>query len=116
MWDVSGGHIADYPGPHRRYYDDRRRKRKVTVGVIVYSIGKHYWVSMRQDDNPIWDGKSWRLCWDDKESRGRVLSRQCDNKIEVHHFVRHAMHFVFPGHKLDWEPYSKTFFVYPEHD
>lgn len=118
---VFGGKLADLPKPHRRFYDDKRRKRPVRISVIVYSIGKHYWTTLHEEDNPIWDEKEqdWRTCWDDAAARGRIQSKRCNSLVESGRWVRHMKNLVFKNHKLQHDAMDsevRKHFVYPEHD
>jgi hypothetical protein len=113
-----GGHMKDYPGARRLYTATGRRKRPLELSIIVYSIGTHYWTTLQEADNPIYDKveKSWRMCWDDKEGKGRIESRQCRNILESQRWVRRMTRYVFKNHKLETPSYVKKMFVYPEHD
>lgn len=72
---IHGGRIADFPGPHRRKFDDRRRKRTVTVEISTFegfcAGAVHYYLTFRVEDNPLWDEEeqTWRTCWDDPEAK-----------------------------------------------
>lgn len=108
-----GGHIADIPKPHRRYFDDRRRKRDVEVSICDYLgiIGKHFYAVLTEEFNPLWNAKEkrWQQCWDDDAGRGSTLSKQCYSRSEAEEwchragrkaFKRHR--FVHVGQKLRW--------------
>ena len=75
-----GGHLSELPKPHfRRFGPHRKEKRPVKVSVHrYYGIGQHYWVTLREEENPIWDAEigGWRQCWDDDKSKGRIESEQ----------------------------------------
>lgn len=101
-----GGWLKEVPKPHRRYYDDARRKRTVEVGVSrFWGQGDHYYVRLKQDDNPIWDtnSESWRVAWDDHEKgEGLRLSKKFANRVFAHEWIDKQMAKYFPGHKLVW--------------
>ncbi len=49
--------------PYKRYFDDKRRKREVTVTISgYYPVGMHYHVSIRVEENLVWDEKENTWC------------------------------------------------------
>jgi hypothetical protein len=71
-----GGYFVDQPSDCKRWFDDKRRRRVVTAKITSWagSIGKHYYPSLEEEDNPAWDEKeqTWRICWDEPiEHKGR---------------------------------------------
>jgi len=117
-----GGWLKDVPKPHRRFYDDRRRKRSVEVSVSrFWGQGDHYYVTLRQDDNPIWDATDdfWILAWDDHDKgEGLRLSRKFANRVFAQEWIDEQMAKYFPGHKLLWleENVSAKWFYKTEGD
>lgn len=83
---ISGGKIADFPGPHRRKFDDKRRKRKVSVEISTFTgfafNAVHYYLTFRVEENPIWDEEkqTWRTCWDDPDARYELPSELEDRR------------------------------------
>lgn len=82
-----GGRVKDIPGDRRRMFDDKRRKRGVTVTVTTWvgkSIGAmHVYVNIEEDENPIYHpggvppfdvDPCWVTAWDDQEAKGRSRS------------------------------------------
>jgi len=105
-----GGHLKDIPKPHRRWYDDKRRKRTVEIEVMVFwGIGHHYYVNIKEDYNGIWNTKeeTWQECWDDKNARGKQFDKKFSNIIEARLWVEtiRKKHFSKGRHKLvgNWD-------------
>jgi hypothetical protein len=66
---------------------------------MYYGLGKHYWVSMHEEDNPIWDkeGKGWRSCWDDTyENKGRIESAPFLSMISAKQWIERMQKEMFP--------------------
>jgi len=73
--ETYGGMRADQPPGQYRWFDDKRRVREVRVSIRQYMV--HYYVTLREEDNPAWDEaeQTWRVCWDDPpEVKGREES------------------------------------------
>ena len=83
-----GGHLAEqqYDKVYLHSVPGVRR-RVVKVTVTKYVLGSHFYVSIREDDNPFWDPveQAWRRCWDDPASNGRSF---CDGHYARKHFVQ----------------------------
>jgi len=99
-WSYYGGNIAELPKPRRRRYGTRKReKRPVKVSVHkYYGLGQHYWVSLHEDDNPIWDKKEkgWRFCWDDNEGKGRIFSEPFLSMLSAQLWIEEMVKTEFP--------------------
>jgi len=87
---LSGGYLKDIPKPHRRKFPEFG-PRQVRVHIMkYYGIGVHYYASVEEEDNPIWNPLTygekdsywkdtergnevvgWQIAWDDREGRGR---------------------------------------------
>ena len=108
---LSGGYLKDIPKPHRRRWpDDTEAKRCVHIRCAMYSVGVHYWVSLEEEDNPLWNsgvyndswGDSagtiigWQIAWDDEDARGRRFEKQTKSFAEAQHFARKVMAEHFP--------------------
>ncbi len=80
---MHGGHIEDFPGPHKYRFDDKRRKRTVTVDIMSYvgwSMGaKHWYLTFSVEGNPFWSevDEGWRECWDDPKAKYK-LPAECE--------------------------------------
>ena len=105
-----GGHIKQVPKPHKRWYDDKRRKRPVKITVMgFWGLGRHYYVSIKEDGNGIWNTKekTWQECWDDPAARGQQFDKKFDNMVLAAEWVRTMTkkHFPKHTHKLsqDWD-------------
>lgn len=106
---VYGGNLSDIPKPHRRWFEDKRRKPLVTVTVTRYhGIGQHYYVRISTENNPIWnsDGACWQNAWDDKDARGYDRDRKFDNPLYAKRFIDRFIRMFFPPdrfkHKIDF--------------
>jgi len=116
-----GGHLEEISKPHTRFFPNPYRKRKVTVTISrYYGIGLHYYVSLQEEDNPIWNGEAWQTAWDDKEGRGRTdtdlfFGGEIEANIRVEAYeiaVGKAMMLIkkyFPDHEVVWEDYCKDY-------
>lgn len=94
---IYGGNIAHYPGARRQF--PGRKKRRVSISArSYYGIGKHYWVTMHEEDNPIWDTKekSWRICWDDFEGRGAIESKSFLSIVSAQGWIKEVQKKQFP--------------------
>lgn len=129
-----GGKLSEIPKPHRRLFDDKRRKRKLKISVqVFYGIGRHYHVTVRQEDNPIWNpltqaqaspswrevqnmdyGKEivgWQLAWDDEDGHGKSVLDKFDTLTQAKNFIKKAVK-RFPNHKVVWNTDTETNLVY----
>ena len=86
--------------PVTRLFDDRRRRRMVRVGIRMWPCGTHYYVDMRQDDNPAWSGDAWCVWPDDPDGRGARITEKFGTMRAAKDFVRRTMEKRFPGHRL----------------
>ena len=89
---LTGGYLKDLPLPHRRKFPGEEL-RSVWISVSRYSAvgGCHYYVSIREENNPIWDPRTngernsdflgtaygdkivgWHRAWDDEEGNGKA--------------------------------------------
>lgn len=84
-----GGYISELKEPHHRWFPHGRQKREVTVTISTYQGmcpgAKHYYISLREEDNPIWDGfnHQWTMFWDDKIGEGRKLETKKNSEEEA---------------------------------
>lgn len=119
-----GGYLKDIPRPWRRYFDDKRRKRKLRISIGTFSIGVHYFVTIHQEDNPIWDCRThaeerpdwkeiqeteygnevicWHKAWDDKEGEGIHLSEKFDTQFQAKKWIDKQLK-RFPQHQVVWD-------------
>jgi len=106
-WSCFGGNIAEFKKPYKRKYGPKSKlKRPVRVSARkYYGLGQHYWVSLHEEDNPIWDAKEkgWRLCWDDAEGRGRIFSKSFLSMTSAQLWIEKLVRKEFPNKhfKLD---------------
>lgn len=120
----TGGELVSVPKPHVRYYslvNPHKPKRGVKISVMkYYGAGTHYYVSIKEDDNPIWNAKEhcWHYPADDVKGRGRDFEQKFNTLLEAKLFVRDKLkkHFPLSTHKPthDWdnlvEPERKVWF------
>ncbi len=100
--DYHGGELSEITPPHIRFFDVSRRKREVTVSVMMfYGIGQHYHVTLRQQENPVWNRRyhRWQSLRYDKGSEGRRVDTKFDSYEEAETFIRRVMRWVFPNHR-----------------
>jgi len=93
-----GGYIKDYPNAKRKF--PGKTKRRVSVSArMYYGIGKHYWVTMHEEDNPIWDAKEkgWRECWDDLKKNGRIESAPFLSIVSAQSWIKTMTKKYFPA-------------------
>ncbi len=98
---TSGGHIKDIPLPHKRYFDDSRRRREVRVDILMFSgIGVHYYVYISEEDNHIWDiskDGGWRIAWDDEKGKGKNIRNKFNTPEQAEEFIREILRKQFPS-------------------
>lgn len=92
---ISGGTIKEdgLKPPFIRKFDDKRRKRKVTITVTQFSCGGlHYFVTINEESNPIL-GKddegnpAWRLYYDDEEKEGEYITSKFNTVKQTESFI-----------------------------
>ena len=126
---LTGGHLKDIPKPHHRMYPCKNGKRPLRITVMRYSCGVHFWVTITEDDNPIWDTSAydgtwggsegqvigWHSAWDDKEGKGRAFSEQCNTPREARIYIAKVLRENFPADQYEikgdteyLEPYLTT--------
>lgn len=68
-----GGYLHEVPEPHIRMCSLPGYRRVVVVKNLKFIAGGHYYVSITEEDDPVWDAKQqgWRYAWDDEKKRGR---------------------------------------------
>jgi hypothetical protein len=99
-----GGYLEEVPKPHKRKFDDKRRKRRVFIRItIFYGIGIHYYVDIREESNPIWhkDKKCWWEPWDFKDDR-LYFTERCLTEKDAMDYIKKMELKYFPSttHKL----------------
>lgn len=109
-----GGNIADYPNAKRYYADGEPRPIKISITSFegVLSGACHYYASVKEDFNPIWDGLHWRQCWDDEDGKGRMYEKRFNNKEDAQRWVQLIIAKNFPEspirqtyeNQFDWLP------------
>ena len=117
-----GGYLKEllFSDPPRRFFDDKRRKRPVHVKIICYGdyggIGVHYYVTVTEDHNPIWDSKQniWTSAWDDYVGEGKKFENKFNTYIAAQNYVRKVTKKFPPkSHRiLDWK--TQRIFHYRE--
>lgn len=129
-----GGYLREIPKPHVRKFgsvaigallpDGRiAEKRPVVVSIMkFYGIGQHLHVSIREDDNPIWNvdpnhwaqrlekGGLWHEAWDDEMLRGLAFDESFVKRRDALAWVKSIAkkHFSTKTHRLVWNPHRST--------
>lgn len=82
---AGGGSVEDAPHPLQRKWPGSPDKRVVNVTIMVYAVmGRHYFVDIEEEDNPVWDGvEFWTTYPDDFESRGRKSFDFRDDILDI---------------------------------
>lgn len=70
-----GGYLKDVPhgALKRRKFKSDNIGRYLSVSLTKYTgVGQHYYVSVREESNPLWNEKDqrWQKFWDDTEADG----------------------------------------------
>jgi hypothetical protein len=104
-----GGFFKDYPGA-KRLFDEPGYKPKIHIGIRkYYGIGNHYWVTVQEEYNPIWDGQGWRVCWDDPLKR-RDFTDAFNTKKQAEKWLKEIINSHFKDFQIEIEPYSEWFY------
>jgi hypothetical protein len=123
-----GGHLKDIPEPHVYYWPGADIKRKMTCRIMRFygAGGRHYHVSVMQEDNPVWDGREckyrpgepqgWTVPWDrDFPGKGGTawdLFRNEEVKsiyrvrLQARQDIEAAVTKYYPDHELVWDDYT----------
>jgi hypothetical protein len=130
----NGGYLKDIPRPHFRMFGPIGRKwpqhipryrklRELHISVYQYAGFPHYFVTLRQEDNYIWDTRRedtdppdfkgrWHKAWDDKRGEGKTIhSGELNNRLEVNAFIKKHVR-RFPRHKIRWDGWSRKLYMY----
>jgi len=118
---LTGGHLADIPLPHIRFFPNPYFRRKVTITISrFYGYGPHYYVSISQESNPIWNGKEWQIAWDDLEGKGKTdtdlyFAGDLRAKIRVEAYqlaigkAKQIINKYFSDHEQIWIDYCQDY-------
>lgn len=95
----SGGHLAEIPEPRVRLHDVPGYQREVSIHVTRYIAGRHYWVDIREEGNPIWDAKeqTWAKAWDDRNGDGRSWGEKFNKPESAEDFIQLVLKDHFTG-------------------
>jgi hypothetical protein len=82
--------MGDVPLPITYLFPNRFNKRKVRCQYLVYpGIGRHFHTSIQEQDNPVWNGKTWMIPWDKTpEIKGRQFFDCFDTEAEAQKYIR----------------------------
>jgi hypothetical protein len=105
--EIYGGKLEDIPKPRKRKFPGRT-KRKVEVSIESYELvgGRHFYPSIQEEKNPIWDKKekAWRSPWIDPKGEGKRESSRFDTLEEARAWVRKMLKkFPKETHKVEYE-------------
>ena len=118
-----GGKFEEIPEPHVYFWPASQTKRKVTVKIMrYYGYGPHYHVSMREEDNPIWDGRTdeyheggptgWVTPWDSYPGKGRddwsfeILRSTYKDRYLARAAIQNILDEHFHGYEIEWDDYT----------
>jgi hypothetical protein len=103
--------FKDVPKPYKRYYDDKRRKRRLFIEITSWqglSVGAvHYYAEIREDDNAIMQDDHLIYYGDDEDRKGRSFGGVMDaetsfNTLEgAKAWVVNKILKEFPNHMVD---------------
>jgi len=82
-------------------------------------IGKHWFVSLKEEDNPIWDVQEdgWRIAWDDTEARGRYFDGPKSLSYGwAHTWAKQMIARHFPNHEIHGDFDAPVHWFYREGD
>jgi hypothetical protein len=73
---IFGGHLKDIPRPRIYLFPNPVTKRKVTIRIMRYAGFPHYWLSIIEEENALWDSSqdAWVRPWDHEKLK-RLSSR-----------------------------------------
>lgn len=106
-----GRNLKKIPKPHIRYFEAfPTKKRQVTINIYQFSGFRHYFASVREEDNPIfYSGRygerndTWIRCWDDEIGRGRLISSEGFNSLNAaRDWVREKLKEEFPPDRFTY--------------
>ena len=111
---ITGGYLKNTPKPYKRRWPDEEQQRGLSIRIVrYYGIGRHYYVSVEQEANPIWDAgdaadwgrpgepHGWTVCWDDEEGKGKLLSSgQFDTHLQAMNWIQDIVLPQFPDHNV----------------
>ncbi len=103
--------LSDIPKPHIRFYDDKRRKRKLHVEITSWqgiSIGaKHFYAEVYEDGNPVLYNGQRIGNSEDKDYKGKSFGAVMDPESSFKTLdgaIAWAINTIlkeFPNHMLD---------------
>lgn len=107
---TTGGYLREIPEPHRRKWPESKERRTVSVSLGRFTGFPHWHVTIREEDNPIWDSRDaaewkrpgeaigWTLCWDDHsaERKGKTFDGTFDSQSEAMRFIEQVTQEYFP--------------------
>jgi len=121
---IYGGKLKELTKrPCKRKYPGKE-KRSVDISISRFSgIGVHYFVSIREEYNYIWDKKekTWRQPWSsykDKKGRGQTFISKFNTYREAARYVKEiiAEHFSTKTHKYEYEGEGTGRWLYRDGD
>lgn len=117
-----GGHLKELVPPLERFYRTPG-ERPVRVQIMrYYGIGAHYYVSIKEEFNPILQTREGKLCtvecWDDQEGRGREVWHPKFNSVKAaERWIEKTLKTEFKGQPVTFDDLSdKTKWHYRDGD
>lgn len=122
VYESYGGYLKDIPKPYKRKFPDERKRRVCVLVTQYYGIGIHFYVHIREEENPIWDEKEncWRIAWDDEseETGGKRFHKRLNTSEQVENFIKETWEKEFSEetHVLEFQYDEDKRYFYKESD
>ena len=87
---IIGGDLKEVPPPLVRMFPGPRRRR-VRVSIDRYDgIGVHWYVSIEEEPNPLWDSNedAWREAYDDPGRAGKSFHGRLGSRSGAYEWVK----------------------------
>ncbi len=104
----------------KRKFDDRRRRRQVVVTVARYVPHPHYYVSVKQEFNPVWclcatfperASGHWHEFSDDSDGRGESYYEHFNTAAAAYRWAQRIITRKFSErHTVEWAHGCKRWF------
>lgn len=98
-----GGKRAEVPEPHVRLHDVPGYKRTVRVVISRFIAARHFYASVEEEDNYIWDSgeRTWRKPWDSPYLDGRRYGERFNTADAAEKFVQLCLDDNFKGADIE---------------
>lgn len=121
---IYGGKLKELTKPPCKRKYPGKEKRPVHISILRFTgIGTHYYVSIKEEYNFIWDEKEkdWRQPWyssEDKEGSGKIFIGRFNDYGSAASYVKEiiAEHFDKKTHKFEYEGEGTGRWLYRDGD